>query len=45
MKKMLADGVIRLAGGGIPMRQSQLPKRLTLMAQRFPKTMTMMRGN
>jgi hypothetical protein len=38
MKKRLAGGVIRPAGGGVPMRQSQLPKRSTLMAQRFLET-------
>jgi hypothetical protein len=32
MKKRLAGGVIRPVGGGALMRQSQLPKRLTLMA-------------
>jgi hypothetical protein len=37
MKKRLAGDVIRPAGGGMPMRQSQLPKRSTLMAHRFPK--------
>jgi hypothetical protein len=37
MKKRLVGGVIRPAGSGVPMRQSQLPKRSTLMAQRFPE--------
>jgi hypothetical protein len=38
MKKRMAGGVIRPAGGGVTMCQSQLPKRSTLMTQQFPET-------